>query len=135
MSLLNRLISARLLRFAPLIAAIVFGGWAAFVNSEYGLFVLLRTGLGQGLYALFSTWIVSKTAADVYRFAGGKLRGFVAAFIASFMIMISIPLAIHYLLRTPEIFVAILPGIIWGSGYIAMYLWVLSKDDTTLVDS
>lgn len=111
-------------------AAVVFGGWAAYVNSEYGLFVLLRTGLGQGLYALFSTWIVSKTAADIYAFAGGKLRGFVAGFIASFLIMVSIPLAIHHVLGTPEIIAAILPGIIWGSGYIATYLWVFSKDNS-----
>lgn len=109
-------------------AAVVFGGWAAFVNSEYGLYVLLRTGLGQGLYALFSTWIVSKTAADVYRFAGGKWRGFFVGFVASFLIMVSIPLVIHYILGTPEIIAAILPGIIWGSGYIATFLWVLSKD-------
>lgn len=134
MSRLKPLISVRLLRFAPLMAAVVFGGWAAYVNSEYGLFVLLRTGLGQGLYALFSTWIVSRTAADVYAFAGGKWRGFVAAFVASFLIMISIPLAIHHFLGTPEIIAAILPGIVWGSGYLATFLWVLSKDRTKLVD-
>ena len=121
-------ISGQLLRFAPLIAAVVFGGWAAFVNRDYGLFVLVRTGLGQGLYALFSTWIVSRTAAQVSGRAGGKIKGFILGFTASFLVMLSIPLAIHYALGTPRIFAAILPGLAWGSGYIATYLWVLSRD-------
>ena len=53
------MINRKLFRLAPLLAAVVFGGWAAFVNSEYGLFVLVRSGLGQGVYAFFSTWIVT----------------------------------------------------------------------------
>ncbi len=113
---------------APLLAALVFGGWAAFVNREYGPIVTLRSGMGQATYALFSTWIVSRTVVNVFSFAGRGVQGVLCSFVVSFLLMISIPLAIHYALATPEIFNAILPGIVWGSGYVATYLWVLSRD-------
>ncbi len=120
------MIKQKLFHFAPLLAAVIFGSWAAYVNSEYGLLVLVRSGLGQGVYALFSTWIVTRTGANVFSFVGGGAYGLVVAFVATFLVMISFPLTIHHALGTPEIFNAILPGIVWGSGYIFTYLWFLS---------
>ena len=122
------LTNKRFLDFAPLLAALVFGGWAAFVNREYGPVVTIRSGMGQAVYALFSTWIVSRTAVRTFSIAGRGAQGVFWGFVVSFMVMISIPLTIHYALATPEIFNAILPGIVWGSGYIATYLWVLARD-------
>ena len=124
----GHLINKRFLGFAPLLAALVFGGWAAFVNREYGSLVTIRSGMGQAVYALFSTWIVSRTAVSVFSIAKGGAQGVLGSFVVSFIVMISIPLTIHHALATPEIFNAILPGIVWGSGYIATYLWVLSRD-------
>lgn len=121
------MINKKLFRLAPLLAAVVFGGWAAFVNGEYGLFVSARSGLGQGIYALFATWIVTRTAEQVFSYFGSGTHGFITGFVASFLVMISFPLAIHYVLGTPEILYAILPGILWGGGYISTYLWFLSK--------
>ena len=112
---------------APVLAAVVFGSWAAFVNSEYGLLVLIRSGLGQGIYAFFATWIVTRTAANVFAFTGGGPHGLIMSFIASFLVMICFPLTIHHALGTPEILNAILPGVLWGSGYIFTYLWVLGR--------
>jgi len=119
------LTNRRLLGFAPLLAALVFGSWAAFVNSEYGLYVAMRSGIGQGTYALFSTWIVSRTAGAVFSFTGNGAQSVLLSFVASFLVMVSIPLTIHHALGTPEVLDAILPGILWGSGYIATYIWFL----------
>ncbi len=114
------------LRYAPILAALVFGSWAAFVNSEYGILVLVRTGLGQGVYALFSTWIVTRTVAGVMnRMAGNSLR-FFSSFAAGFIVMLSIPLAIHTVLGTPEVLLAIAPGVLWGTIFIAGYVWAIS---------
>lgn len=118
---------ARIFRFAPLLAAVIFGAWAAYVNREYGIFILVRSGLGQGAYALCSTWIVGRVATDVFAFAGHTTQGRVWSFVSSFLAMVSIPLTIHNLIGTPEITYAILPGIIWGSGYILVYVWALPK--------
>ena len=124
----RHLINKRLLAFAPLLAALVFGGWAAFVNSEFGLIVSIRSGMAQAVYALFSTWIVSKTVVSTFSFARLGISRMLWSFVVSFLVMMSIPLSIHYALATPRITSAILPGAIWGSGYIATYLWVLSAD-------
>jgi len=114
------------LKLAPVLAAFVFGGWAAFVNSEYGILVLVRTGLAQGVYALFSTWIVTRTVSTVmHTMAGNSLR-FMTSFAAGFMVMVSIPLTIHSVLGTPEIWLAIAPGVLWGSIFIAGYVWAIS---------
>lgn len=117
----------RLLPFAPLLAAVAFGSWAAFVNSEYGMFVLVRSGLGQGAYALCSTWIVTRVATNVFAFTGRTTQGMILSFVSSFLVMVSIPLTIHLLIGTPEITNAILPGLLWGSAYLAVYIWLLSK--------
>ena len=132
MAPLCHVINKGLIRFAPLLAAIVFGGWAAFVNSEYGLVVSVRSGLGQAAYALFSTWIITITATNVFAFFGSSAAGFLVGFAASFLVMISIPLTIHHALGTPEIFNAILPGLLWGSGFISTYLWILSRSAQTI---
>jgi len=121
------LTTSNFFNLAPLFAAIVFGNWAAYVNSEYGLLVSVRSGLGQGVYALFATWIVTRTAASAFSFGGGGAHGFATGFVASFLLMISLPLTIHHVLGTPEVLGAILPGVLWGSGYIAAYLWFLSR--------
>lgn len=114
------------LRYAPIIAGLVFGGWAAFVNSEYGTFVLVRTGLGQGIYALFSTWIVTHTVTAVMKITKENPLQFFISFASAFVVMVSIPLALHTALRTPEIALAIAPGILWGSIYIAGCVWTTS---------
>jgi hypothetical protein len=110
-----------------LLAALVFGSWAAFVNREYGTDIAIRSGLGQAVYALFSTWIVSKTLVSVFSKTQRDVQGAILSFVAAFIVMICIPLTIHYALGTPEILNAILPGAVWGSGYIGSYLWVLSR--------
>jgi len=111
------------LRFAPILAALVFGSWAAFVNSEYGTFVLVRTGLGQGIYALFSTWIVTRTVSEVMRLLRGHSLRFLVSFVSGFIVMVSIPLALHAALGTPKILLAIAPGVLWGSVYIVGIVW------------
>lgn len=62
-------IEFRALRYAPILAALVFGSWAGFV------------------------------------------------------VMVGIPLAMHAALGTPEILLAIAPGVLWGSLFIAGCVW------------
>ena len=111
------------LKYAPILAALVFGSWAAFVNSEYGTFVLVRTGLGQGIYALFSTWIVTRTVAEVMKLTQGHTLRFFVSFASAFVVMVSIPIVIHAVLGTPKILLAIAPGVLWGSLFIAGCVW------------
>ncbi len=107
----------------PLLAGLVYGVWAGFANSEHGFSVALRSGMGQGLYAFFSTWLVTSVARRSYYFFGcGKKGGFLG-FAISFLVMLTLPLSVHAALATPNVWQAISPGLVWGSGYIAFYLW------------
>lgn len=105
-----------------LLAGLVYGSWAAFSNHEYGVMVATKAGLGQGAYALFSTWLVTWTGIRVFQLYNGGWRGFLTGFTSSFLVMLAIPIAIHAILKTPNMWMAILPGLIWGSCYIAIYL-------------
>ena len=106
-----------------LLAALVYGSWAAFANSEYGFAVALKAGMGQGGYALFSTFWVTVSALRVFCLCRGGWFGVCIGFMVSFFVMASIPLTIHAILRTPNAWQAMLPGLIWGSGYILVLLF------------
>lgn len=112
----------RVLAASPWLAAAVFGGWAAFVNLGHGGGVAARAGLGQGGYALVATWLVTGTAVSVLRLGGGGWRGAGLAFPAAFSVMVTLPLAVHLSLGTPEIAAAMTPGLLWGSGYVIVLL-------------
>ena len=106
----------------PLAAGIVYGSWAAYANIEYGSSTMLSAGLGQGLYAVFSTWIVTAVASRALRTVGPNPFGMTAAFFASFFVMLLIPISVHSWLGTPDMWQAIAPGLIWGSLYIAAFI-------------
>jgi len=114
-------------RLAPIAAAVFFGSWAAIVNSAYGPAVMSRAGIGQGLYAFAATWLVTHAACSLYRRAGGRIRGWLAGFGMSFVVMLLVPLAIHGILGTPEVIVALLPGLLWGCGYVSVLLTNLER--------
>jgi hypothetical protein len=104
------------------IAGIGYGSWAFFVNSEYLLQQALISGIGQGLYASIFTLVLTKISFKIYLLCGGQLKGFITAYAAAVGLMIIIPLTIHYFLKTPDIWQAILPGLAIGGLYIAIAL-------------
>lgn len=89
--------------------------------------VLVRSGLGQGSYAFFSTWIVTATARKTLRHFGPNWQGISLSFLSSFSIMLIFPITIHAILHTPDVVEAILPGLIWGSIYIALVIRINLK--------
>lgn len=112
----------------PILAFFIYGGWAAFVNSEYGSVVWIKAGLGQGMYALFSTWVVTTVTQKAFsRFRSGW-QAFLVGFIAGFGVMLAIPLVIHHFLATPDVFEAIAPGLAWGSLYVIFVLRMSQKE-------
>lgn len=106
----------------PLAAGVIYGSWAAYANSEYGTSTMLSAGLAQGFYALFSTWIVTATASKVLTQMGPTHIGMALAFIVTFAVMLAIPFSVHTLLKTPDMWQAITPGLVWGSVYIGGFI-------------
>jgi len=112
---------------AATLAFLIYGSWAGWVNSEYGLAITLRAGLGQGIYAFFSTWVVTAVARRILYQYGLNWKGMFISFLVTFLVMLAFPVVIHNILMTPDIIEAILPGLIWGSGYIAVVIWLTRK--------
>jgi hypothetical protein len=117
---------------ASVLAFLIYGAWAAYVNSEYGTAVYVKAGLGQGLYALLATWIMTALTQATFVKAGADGRALLLAFLAGFAVMLAIPLTIHFFLDTPDVLEAITPGLIWGSGYLLVVLNVTQKQQKNL---
>jgi hypothetical protein len=99
------------------LAALVYGAWAGFVNREYGGDVAFRTFAAQGAYAFVATALVSWVA----RMALGRGLTRWQAMAAASVVMVGTPLCIHLFNHTPDIFEAMLPGLIIGSIYLHSY--------------
>ena len=75
-------------------------------------------GLVQATYAFFSTFFITHVAQRTFVKYECGVRGGLAGFGASFVVMLAIPITVHNLMGTPEILHTILPGLIWGSIYL-----------------
>jgi len=114
-------------RINALIAAIVYGCWAFYTNSEHGLVASSKAGIIQAIYAFMSTLSVSNVALRIFHFFDNKTCGLIYGFIGSFILMITIPSGVHYVSGTPDIIETILPGVVFGSTYLGAFLWNLHK--------
>lgn len=104
--------------FTALVAGLVYGGWAVYANFEYSSRTWEMAGIVQGVYAFFSTLSITHVARAVHIKYGSNVRSLVAGFVMSFTIMLCIPLAIHHIVGTRDIWQTILPGLVWGNMYL-----------------
>lgn len=102
-----------------LLAAIAYGCWAGWVNSEYGNNIALKTGIIQGSYAFISTAIVTMIAQTILRYFDATPGSRWIALLASWSVMLAIPISLHTWQHTPDLLQAIIPGAIIGT----LYLW------------
>jgi hypothetical protein len=109
-------------------AAIIYGGWAIYANFEHGAHAWGMAGIVQATYAFVSTLTITHIAHWVFLKSNGGLRGVITGFIASFIVMAAIPVTIHNIAATPDILQTILPGLIWGSGYLLAFLIATHKN-------
>ena len=105
-----------------LAAAIGYGGWAVYANYEHGLHVWAMAGAVQAVYAFFATLCITHVARWVFFKYNCGWSGVLAGFVMSFIVMMIIPMSVHYLVGTPNIWQTILPGLIWGSVYLIGFL-------------
>lgn len=108
--------------FTSLSAAIGYGLWAIFANFEHGAHAWAMAGAVQAIYAFVATMSVSKVAHWIFLKYECGIKGVTMGFLASFVVMLSIPLAVHNFAGTPDVLETILPGLIIGSIYLISYL-------------
>ena len=114
-------------RLAPWIAGLAYGGWSAFSNWEHGTQTALLAFLVQGAFAFTSTYvlgrIVAKTADKCAHIKNGLVQRLVV-FTASSTFLWATPTALHLIAGTPNILMAMLPGLIVGH----IYLFVITRN-------
>jgi hypothetical protein len=104
-----------------LLAAIVYGAWAGWVNSEYGNNIALKASLVQASYAFFLTALVSLVARQLLNYFNFSRAARWIALLASWLVMLAIPVILHTWQHTPDLLEAILPGATIGSVYLWTY--------------
>lgn len=105
---------------APTIAALFYGGWAAYSNWDYAEQAALVAGLIQGGFAFSSTLLLTSL---VMRLLQREQASFIGVFSQSSAALVTIPALLHWLAGTPNIATAMAPGLIIGHAY----LWALIK--------
>ena len=109
-------------------AALVFyGGWAVFANFEHGQIAWLKAGLVQGVYAFVSTLTVTTVAYWMYLKTGCGRKGIGFGLALSYLIMLLIPFSVHSVAATPDRIETVLPGLIIGAVYLAVFLLITEK--------
>ena len=108
-------------------AAVGYGGWAISANYEHGTHAWTMAGIVQASYAFFSTFAITYVARSVYVKYDCGIKGVLTGFGMSFLVMLAIPLTVHNIVGTPDIWQTILPGLIWGSIYLMGFLISLNR--------
>lgn len=108
---------------AAMLACIVYGGWAAFANSDFGSWVSLKAFCAQGGYAFIATLFVGSAATALYSKFGETPVAVALSFVSCLFVMLAFPWLLHRLVGTPNILTAMLPGLLWGSAYLLAALW------------
>lgn len=126
------------LLFAPVFAALFYGGWAAYSNHEYGNAMMLMASLVQGSFAFTSTLLIALTvtalmnrqqrkslaslsegiAADTVNLLPVSLARSSIVFAQVSSLLAGIPAFMHMWAGTQEILQAMLPGLVVGNGYL-----------------
>ena len=104
-------------------AALIYGFWAGWVNSDHGSDIALKVGLIQASYAFLSTALVTFIAQKLLEKFNFSSAARVIALLASWVVMLSIPVLLHTWQNTPDLIEAILPGAIIGTLYLGSYCY------------
>ncbi|MDG1286971.1 MAG: hypothetical protein P8P30_05325 [Rickettsiales bacterium] len=114
--------------FNSIAAAFVYGGWAAYANSEHATDVWLRAGLVQAATSFTVTLVITLFARWVFLRSGGGRRGVAIGYVCSFCSVTLFSYGAHYISGTPDIWQTITPSMIIGSAYLVSYLLALKAN-------
>lgn len=119
--------SIRRVLISGILAFLIYGAWATYANSNYGLAIALRSGLIQGLLSLLVT--MSMTYGMEIIFARIKWFGlrFIFTAFGPLIFVILIMFLVHSIIGTPNIFETIAPSMIVGIIYCVSYTTGLSS--------
>jgi len=120
--------------FTCILAFAVYGGWAMWVNFDYGLAVALTAGLAQGISSTISTLII----ATVIEFCFQKFKQHRAGLFLAWVIPPTLTGLMHagfqWLVDTPEIFITVLFSVVMGYLFGGIYVRGLIRLEQMLAE-
>ena len=113
--------------FAGLAGFVAYGGWAYYVNAEYGFTTGIRSGLVQGGYS-FALTLSTTLLMEQLLVSLSNVKGqLVITILTTCLITFSTAYLIHWLAMTPEILLTIAPGFLIGAIYTIFYVYSISS--------
>ncbi len=106
---------------------IVYGGWAFFINYDYGLPAALKAGATQGSYSFTLTLSLSFLMEWLFQLSRQPRLQFSLAFITPCLLIYCTSWGVNVLTGTPEILLTILPGATISTLYTLSYTLALFK--------
>lgn len=110
------------------LGGVLFAMWAAFVNRDGGSLVSLRSSAGQFLASTTLTLIDARLMLALFHGCRDRRLGALSASIGSLVFTYTLVIGVHLLIRTPHIFLTILPGIPPTLGYTLLYTLLLLRE-------
>ena len=128
--MLRQTFYAALAWLAPLLAFVFYGGWAYWVHRHLDSEQSLRAGVAQGSYAVLSTIVLRHIVLALQRHLAGRRFGHIGAFALSVAMIVLMPFTLHFILGNARTWLAIAPGVLAGTIYIAIILHSLDANNS-----
>jgi hypothetical protein len=106
---------------------IVYGGWAFFVNSEYGTQAGMKAALVQGSYSFVLTLCTTLIMEFLWQALQTVPRPVMATIVITNSFTFITAYSINWIFGTPAILLTILPGFTIGIAFTSVYVISLLK--------
>ncbi|MEM8942517.1 MAG: hypothetical protein AAGC91_10200 [Pseudomonadota bacterium] len=123
---------------SALAGAVIYGGWAYYVNMGDGAAMAARTSAVQGTFSFCLTLSMSLLLTSLYERFGRTVFAACVSLMATCVFIFCTAYGLQYLAGSHEILMTIAPGFVIGSTYAAIFLITLHRShlhDDNGVDS
>jgi len=103
------------------LAALGFVAWGLWVNWDYGPAARVRVALTQAGISFAATFGSAEVLRWVARWFGGWRWRWPATSVAGWFVINLAVFAVHHLCGTPEVLRTMIPGMLTGVGFCAVY--------------
>ncbi|MEM6485906.1 MAG: hypothetical protein AAF662_13100 [Pseudomonadota bacterium] len=112
---------------SALAGAVIYGGWAYYVNMGDGTAMALRTSAVQGTFSFCLTLSMSLLLTSLYERFGRTVFAAFMSLIATCVFIFCTAYGLQYVAGSHEILMTIAPGFVIGSTYAAIFLITLHR--------
>lgn len=102
-------------------AFLVYGGWAAYANWEYGLATWLLSAATQGTISFLITAFLTLILEHIFHSITSVVLRFLVTALGSQTVVALMTFTAHYIVGTPEILITMAPSFIVSTTYCILY--------------